>query len=807
MSDYFDAFKIKCSPVAKEKCTVVSGNTRITVLTPSLVRVENTSNGIFCNKPTQAVWFRDFDEPEFEKTQQGNTVVIKTEKAEFCYNTEAEKMEYIKLADSRVVKDYKSGNLKGTRRTLDQTFGPVSLGDGIISKNGVAILDDSKTLVIDENAQIVPRKSKGKDIYYFAYGYEYREAVRDFFNLTGHAPLVPRFALGNWWSRYKAYTQQEYIDLMQRFIDEEIPITVATVDMDWHWVDIVGKFGKQAKINDSHTLVQKYYDAISRGGWTGYSWNTDLFPDPKGFLDWLHSKNFKVTLNLHPATGVRWFEDKYGEFSRFMGDDPKQGKHYFFDITDKKFTEAYFSILHKPMQDDGVNFWWIDWQQGKKTNTPGLDPLWALNHYHSMDIARESDRRPLILSRFAEAGSHRYPLGFSGDTAQNWSSLKFQPYFTATASNIGYTWWSHDIGGHHMGKKDDELYTRWVQYGIFSPVNRLHSSSNEFMGKEPWKYNKFTEKAAVDALRLRHRMIPYIYTMNYRTHHDGVALCEPMYYRYPKEKDAYGCPNEYFFGSELIAAPITEPKNKKTNLAGVEVWLPEGRYTDIFTGRIYKGKGKIKMFRDCSSIPVLAKEGAIIPLSVNDRTNDSKNPDSLELLIYRGNNKFSMYEDDGETMNFEKGEYAFTDYEVKESDTGVEFTISPAAGDAGVLPEARSYKLSFKDIVCADASVYINGEPAQAEILKGKTLCLCVKGIKPADSVRVELKNVRVADNGDKKQNLIELISKFQGNNNKKAINFDMFVKRLGALPPSLPACFTQPIKEIEKMHSFEIKN
>ena len=254
MSDYFDAFKIKCSPRAKEKCTVVSGNTRITVLTPSLVRVENTSNGIFCDKPTQAVWFRDFDEPEFEKTQQGNTVVIKTERAEFCYNTEAEKMEYIKLADSRVVKDYKSGNLKGTRRTLDQTFGPVKIGDGIVSKNGVALLDDSKTLVIDENAQIVPRKSREKDIYYFAYGYDYRGAVRDFFNLTGHAPLVPRFALGNWWSRYKAYTQQEYIDLMQRFTDEEIPITVATVDMDWHWVDIVGKFGKQAKINDSHTL-------------------------------------------------------------------------------------------------------------------------------------------------------------------------------------------------------------------------------------------------------------------------------------------------------------------------------------------------------------------------------------------------------------------------------------------------------------------------------------------------------------------------------------------------------------------------
>lgn len=802
MSNYFDAFKINCSPKAKEKQTVVSGNTRITVLTPSLVRVENSKNGVFCDEPTQAVWFRDFDEPEFEKTQRGNKIIIKTEKAEFCYNTSVKKMEYIKLADSRVVKDYKSGNLKGTRRTLDQTFGAVKIGDGIVSKNGVALLNDSKTLVIDENAQIVPRNAREKDIYYFAYGYEYREAVKDFFKLTGHAPLVPRFALGNWWSRYKAYTQQEYIDLMQRFIDEEIPVTVATVDMDWHWVDVMGKFGKEAQSQTSKTLVQKFYDAMSKGGWTGYSWNTDLFPDPKGFLDWLHSKNFKVTLNLHPATGVRWFEDCYEEFARFMGDDPKEGKQYPFDITDKKYTEAYFSILHKPMQDDGVNFWWIDWQQGKKTNTPGLDPLWALNHYHSMDIARDGERRPLILSRFADAGSHRYPLGFSGDTAQNWDVLNFQPYFTSTSSNIGYTWWSHDIGGHHMGKKNDELYTRWVQYGIFSPVNRLHSTSNEFMGKEPWKYNKFAEKAAVDALRFRHRLIPYIYTMNYRTNHDGVALCEPMYYHYPKDEEAYNCPNEFFFGSELIVAPITSPKSKKTNLAGVEVWLPEGRYTDIFTGRIYQGKGKIKLFRDESSIPVLAKEGAIIPLALNDRTNDSKNPANMELLIYRGNNKFSMYEDDGETMNFEKGEFAFTDYEIKESENGLEFSINPARGDTRVLPQSRSYKLSFKDVVSADVTVYINRGFTEPEKLESKNLCLLLKGIRPTDTVKIELKNVTVTNNGDKKQNLIELISKFQCGNNKKAVKFDKYVKENGTLP-TLPDCYREPIEEIEKMHSF----
>lgn len=802
MSNYYDAFKITCSPKAHEENIIVLGNTRITVLTPSLLRVENCKGGVFCDEPTQAVWFRDFDKPKFEKYEVGRKIVIKTDKAEFCYNKSTKKMEYILLSDGRKVTDYKSGNLKGTRRTLDGTFGEVKIGDGIVSKNGVALLNDSKTLVINDDAEIVPRKSEETDIYYFAYGYDYISAVQDFFKLTGPAPLVPRFTLGNWWSRYKAYTQDEYVTLMQRFIDEEIPITVATVDMDWHWVDVKGKFGETAKNTDNKNLMNKYYEAVNKGGWTGYSFNTDLFPDPKGFLKWLQDKNFKVTFNLHPATGVRWFEDQYEEFARFMGDDPKEGKQYPFDITDKKYTEAYFSILHKPMQDDGVDFWWIDWQQGTKTNTPGLDPLWALNHYHSMDIARDGNRRPLTLSRFAKAGSHRYPLGFSGDTAQNWEVLDFQPYFTATASNIGYTWWSHDIGGHHYGYKDDELYTRWVQYGIFSPINRLHSTANEFMGKEPWKFSKSTELLAVEALRFRHRMIPYIYTMNYRTNNDGRALCEPMYYHYPQDENAYNCPNEFYFGSELIVAPITSPKDKHTNLAGVEVWLPEGRYTDIFTGRIYKGGRKIKMFRDESSIPVLAKEGAIIPLALNDRNNDSTNPSNMELLIYRGNNKFSMYEDDGETMNFKNGEFAFTDYEIKENGDSLEFIVNPVRGDANVVPAVRNYKLSFKDVKSADVSVFVNRGFTEPELHNSDTLCVLLTNVKPTDTIKIELKNVIAKDNGNKKENLIELISKFQCRNNEKAKRFNKFIKEDGALP-NLPNYYKDPISEIEMLHDF----
>ena len=163
------------------------------------------------------------------------------------------------------------------------------------------------------------------------------------------------------------------------------------------------------------------------------------------------------------------------------------------DFTNRKLLEGYFKYVYEKIEKkDGVDFWWIDWQQGTNTAIPGLDPLWMLNHYHTIH-SQKKDGKGLIFSRYAGPGSHRYPVGFSGDTVITWESLDFQPYFTATASNIGYGWWSHDIGGHMMGYKNDELALRWLQLGVFSPIMRLHSTCCEFNGKEPWRYRKEVE--------------------------------------------------------------------------------------------------------------------------------------------------------------------------------------------------------------------------------------------------------------------------------------------------------------------------
>ncbi len=802
MTDFTAAYRDVLCGQGYERQNYIRGNVRISVLTSRLIRIEKSDAGKFCDLPTQTVFNRKLDKVSFVVTDNLTNFAVKTDDVSFIFSPNGELIQVVmKNGLTASAKNFKKSNLKGTTRTLDMTNGSVKLGDGILSKDGAAILDDSQSLVLLDGATVRPRKDKESDLYCFAYGHDYRGALRDFYRLTGEVPLIPRFAFGNWWSRYKAYTQEEYLTLMQRFLDEEIPVTVATIDMDWHWVDVKKRFGQEAKADRSGMkLRDRIMSTFQFSGWTGYSWNTDLFPDYKAFLKQLQDENFKVTVNLHPADGVRFFEDQYHDFAEFMGIDPESRKTIKFDLTDPKFIEGYFRFLHNPYEDDGVDFWWIDWQQGTDSGIPGLDPLWALNHYHSIDSARNG-KRPLILSRYAGLGSHRYPLGFSGDTAVTWETLDFQPYFTANASNAGYSWWSHDIGGHHFGHRDDELYIRWLQFGVFSPIMRLHSTSNEFLGKEPWKFSKETEREAIASLRFRHRLIPYLYTMNHRTHKEGRPLIEPMYYEYPEAKEAYEVPNEYLFGSELIAAPITKPVSRRTLMASADVWLPEGRFTDIFTGQIYKGGQKIKLFRDTSSIPVLAKEGAILPLSVNDRTNDSTNPQELELYIYRGNGCFTLYEDDGATMNYRDGAFAETTLEVTENGSDVTFTVFPASGDLSVIPQSRTYIFSFKDIAdCEKVIVTLNGKRVFCDAASKNGETHLTYTIAPTDKLKITLKAVTAKRNPPKKELLTDFFSKLQGSNDLKATLFTTYLKKDGNAP--LPAIgeIRDAVEEIENM-------
>ncbi|MBO5736222.1 MAG: alpha-xylosidase [Clostridia bacterium] len=733
---------------------------RVTVLTDRLFRVEKSPNLKFRDSATQTIWHRNTAPQQFEVTGDQAHAVIETPVCRLVLYKDRSQC-YVEIGELRRSLN-NHGNLLGTYRTLDNCNGDmysrpwvegdqpyqIQLEQGVCSKTGLAILDDSNSLTLTEAGEVKNEKAQGSDEYVFVYGSDYRGAVRALYTLTGRTPLLPRFALGNWWSRYYAYTDEEYLRVLNRFEERNVPISVATVDMDWHYsFNADAELGISASGKGRPEYVGN--NAVNLG-WTGYTWNRNLFPDPKGFLDELHTRGLKVTLNLHPSDGFRWWEDAYKNMASAMGIDPNTNLPVPFDFSYDRFINAYFDLAHTPHEEMGVDFWWIDWQQPdidwhdprpywQKELEPlkeKYDPLWALNHYHYYDNATKHTV-PLILSRYAGVGSHRYPVGFSGDTEISWRTLAYLPYFTATATNVGYTWWSHDIGGHNFGEKSNELFTRHVQYGVFSPITRLHCTSSEVLTKEPWAYG--ANGAVVEEfLRFRHKLVPYLYTANYLNCVEGTALIEPLYYEW-NEYPAYNYKEEYRFGTQLLVAPVTQ-KAYPDGYARVRAWLPQGKWTDIFTGDVYEaGEGgkDVCFLRGMESIPVLAKEGAILPLSM-DNDNAVRNPEKMEVWVYEGTGEYSLYEDGLDTQNTN---VLFTDFKAEYSETEGACTQSltiSTEGDVGVIPQNRELKVRFKSVRNGAVRLFINEE----EMTCTKRLTDCVEVVLPfngENTYRVEV--------------------------------------------------------------------
>ncbi|MBP9988068.1 MAG: alpha-xylosidase [Ruminococcus sp.] len=636
-------FEMKNAPAFDEQCFVF-GNVRISAVSGRILRVEKN---IFCDNATQLVIKRDVEKTKVKIKKEHNFVILATEKSVFRINLNT--LEVEAKSGKQWIMPSNETNLGGTARTLDGTFGVLGswktkrekkdrfcfghMRKGIFSSNGVAEIDDSKSFLFNTDGSISLRNGKCVDKYIFNFSDDFCGGLKEFYTMCGKTPVLPKYALGNWWSRYYAYSQSEYLQLFDRFEKNNIPFTVATIDMDWHIVKNVPKDIKP-------TIIQG-------AGWTGYTFEKSLFPDYKEFFRNLKQRNLAITMNLHPHDGVRYFEEQYDDMCQSVGQNSAEKKPVKFNLLDEKFRNAYFDVLHHPYENDGVDFWWIDWQQGTKSkDMAGLDPLWLLNHYHYLDNCRDG-KTGMILSRYAGLGSHRYPIGFSGDTFVCWKSLDFQTWFTVNASNAGYTWWSHDIGGHVFNSGNNELYLRWLQFGVFSPINRLHSN-NTSISKEPWNFPQ-VEKLSEDFLRLRHRLIPYLYTANIETSLNGTPLMCPMYY-YDKSENAYSekYKKQYYFGSELIVAPVT----CKTIKGKPNVWfyLPDGEWTDIFTGKKYSG-GEYEMCCPLENYPVFAKAGAIIPMLPQTEGN-STDFKELYLNVYCGENTYTLYDDDGSSIKF-----------------------------------------------------------------------------------------------------------------------------------------------------------
>lgn len=760
----FDHFLRGMHPAMNPATTLQGEHWRIGLITESLIRLEWSDSGEFEDRATLMAVDRAFlpsGAVDYTTGERDGMLVVETPALRLTYDRKPFSKEGLTIVVKGVPDsqfntwhygDEPKGNLGGTARTLDEADGAIPLGQGVISRDGWAVLDDSASNVFvtadaDGNLPdgvvayggigVAPRDHRETDIYFFGYGRRYREAVHDFQKLSGPAPLLPRYALGNWWSRYYRYSEEEYLDLMGRFKREGIPFTTSVIDMDWHLVDDVDpKYGS---------------------GWTGYTWNPKLFPDPKRFLDGLHERGLRTTVNIHPRDGIRAFEKPYAKAAATVGVDAEAQEPVEFDLTNPKFVQAYFD-MHHDLEADGIDFWWIDWQQGGVTRQPGLDPLWVLNHMHYCDSARDG-RWPLTFSRFAGPGSQRYPVGFSGDTVITWKSLKFQPYFTSTASNIGYGWWSHDIGGHMFGYRDEELEARWYQLGAFSPINRLHSSCSPFSGKEPWNFHEPVRSAMVDVLRLRQALMPYLYTMNWRAAVDGDPIVEPMYWANPNLGESYEVPDEFRFGTELVVAPVVDPMDKASMRGKADAWLPQGDWFDFFDGRRYTAADpagrRLAVWRTIDRIPVFAKAGGIVPMQSDPLSDMTVNPRALDVVVFPGaDGSFAMREDSGEfhdvCADAAAAQEAATAVTVMtwqwDDGRSPQFVIEAPTGNTSVVPERRDWTLIFRGVARSAMQVIVGGEawdkdPVGTTVVDydAETMSLSVKLVDVPSSSRIQV--------------------------------------------------------------------
>lgn len=666
---------------------------RITVLSEVLIRLEYSKDGRFENRPTELVVNRQFNSPKF---------FIKNDKEYLTITTNYFKLEYLKekpfygtklspdinlritLTNTDKVWFFgcaEARNFLGTSYSLDDTDGQVKYEKGLYSTDGFVSIDDSKSLIVNEDGSLIKREDDRIDTYVFLYRKDFGFCLRDYFKLTGKPPLIPRYALGNWWSKNIPYKDTDIEELINNFKLHNIPLSTILLDKDWH--------------------------IKHEGTASGFTFNYDLINNPKEMIDNLHKENLHIGLNINPMEGISPEEIAY---SRFKKASLYQEEGIIpFNVYSPDMLNAYFDELIKPLYEIGTDFFWIDYN-----NPKNIGIIRTLNRYHTEDFNRFYNKRPIILSRNGLIAAHRYPILYSGQTIVSWKNLNLIPEFNSKASNIGVSFWSHDIGGYKLGIEDPELYLRFIQLGTYSPILRLSSDSSHYYKRMPWLWDVKTYLVVKDYLNLRHRLIPYIYTESYKYSETGLPLIQPVYYRYPEIYDELDYKNEYYFGTELFISPITTKKNIIMNRTVQRIFLPNGVWYDFKTGKKFMGGKRYVTFYKDEDYPVFAKRGTIIPLAILDDKdlNNTSNPQDLEIHIFPGqSNTYKLYEDDGTTLEYKKGAYLITDINYNYQQNNFTVIIRPTKGTPSVVPPTRNYKIRFRDVrKPSDVIVYIGEE-------------------------------------------------------------------------------------------------
>jgi alpha-glucosidase (family GH31 glycosyl hydrolase) len=702
-------------PSLPESSRIAVGKARFTVIAAECIRLEYSESGQFVDAPSLFAVNRAAGTTAFTLHSSEGETVLDTGAIRLSYRPDGSPFGPHNLAAAirggRAPISWSPGrsnraNLGGTLESLDRVAGPVELGEGLLARDGWYLLDDSQgPLWIDDWVQPRPAHS-GLDWYLFGYGLNYKAALRALTAIGGAVPLPRRYALGSWYSRYWPYSSGDYRQIVEEYAQRDFPLDVLVLDMDWH-----------------------------RVGWTGWSWNRELLPDAEALLGWLHERRIFVALNDHPAAGVGPHEDCYRAFMQELGRDSAAGEIVPFDAASRSYLEALWKHAYLPLERDGVDFWWLDWQQDRYTRSiPSLENLRWLNHcYYRRSGA--SERRGLLLSRWGGWGDHRHPIHFSGDAFTSFDVLAFQVPFTATAGNVGCFFWSHDIGGH-KGERNEEAVVRWVQFGAVSAALRLHSARVEALERRPWTYSPAAQAAMRSAFRLRSELFPYIYSSVAQSSRESLPLLRPMYLEYPDADEAYANPQQYLFGDAFLVAPIAAPGAGPEQIAAQDVWFPDAPWYHWFTGEQYGG-GKATIQAPLDEFPLFARGGVPIPMQPYTPRMTTEPLAQLIVRCFPGAlGKHLLYEDDGISREYCEGAFALTELSYVRCGRRVAIEIGATRGSyRDQLPE-RSICI---ELPCTGKPVAASadGEPLAAEY----DVRACTTRVRvPLRSIRVPLR-------------------------------------------------------------------
>lgn len=687
-----DNFKLKINPIANNKNIIKGDRYRITILSERLIRFEYNESGIFEDLPTEFAWNRNFPEVKFDVKQDSKFLEITTSYFKISYTKEKnfrgskfspESNLKVEVLNSNSVWYYGHPEVKnyGAPFTeINKEDGKIKFAKSLYSLDGFASFDDSNSKVIEEDGTIRDRKEKELDIYVFAYLKDFSKALKDYFDLTGYPALIPRYALGNWWSRDLEYNDKSLKKLIDTFERKNIPLSILLLDNDWH-----------NKLDNTEA---------------GFTFNKKLFAAPYEMISYVHNKGIRLGLSVNPTDGFYPNDEFYNQATKYLQKDSKGIIP--FNVLAPRWIDVYLKLYIHPLDALEVDFYWI--KNGTKTTSTELN---MLKHYHMYDMMRNYKRRPMILANGTSLAAHRYPVLYAGKTTVGWDTLSLMPFYNLNATNIGVSFWSHNIGGYYKGIEDNELYIRFVQLGTFSPILKFGSDGGKYYKREPWRWGVKTYTIVKDYLTLRHQLIPYLYSEAYKYHKFGDPMLIPLYYKYPEMYDDDICSKEYYFGSELFVAPITKKKDYTMNRSIHKMYIPEGVWYDFVTGKKFPGGTNYVGFFKDQDYPVFAKAGAIIPMANNEKLNDTNPPQNMEIHIFPGrSNSYNIYEDDGTTDLYLKDFYLLTNIEYNYSVSDYKLVMKSVEGKAGIVPENRHYKFRFRNTKePASISVTFNGSP------------------------------------------------------------------------------------------------